>query len=233
MKTPICEGGALLFILFAAVLILWGVMNRKRLQNDDHQQDVPEEVILPQDADTESTGVSRRRTVILMGGTVVTTTFCALTSVLRAYNYFCFPNARRYCITIMYNQYLRACFNANDVILAFSGMNSRIPRGLAYSCMMTHRDLETLAQEKTNRPLDLDQLRRDWAELEEDDESVFYPIVLYDKLGHEYQSFTMFRRSDVVDQNYEQQMIWDDRLDGIEFWPVEVQHIDGDHSPLS
>jgi hypothetical protein len=93
--------------------------------------------------------------------------------------------------------------------------------------MMTHRDLETLAQEKTNKPLDLDQLRQDWAELEEDDESVFYPIALYDKSGREYQSFTMFRRSDVVDQNYEQKMIWDDRPDGIEFWPMEVQHMDG------
>jgi hypothetical protein len=37
------------------------------------------------------------------------------------------------------------------------------------------------------------QLRQDWADLEEDDECIFYLVALFDKDGKEFQSFTMYR----------------------------------------
>jgi hypothetical protein len=40
------------------------------------------------------------------------------------------------------------------------------------------------------------QISSDWAELEEDDEYVFYPVELHDVQGSEYQSFTMYKRVD-------------------------------------
>jgi hypothetical protein len=113
-----------LFILFAAVLIVWGIIKRKRTWNADQQQDVLEEVTLSQDAAMEVTGMTRRRTDILRGGSVVTIIFCSLTSVWRALVSRILRTARRYCTNTLYTQYLRACPNANNVILDLLRKNS-------------------------------------------------------------------------------------------------------------
>ncbi|KAF8196815.1 hypothetical protein K438DRAFT_2121237, partial [Mycena galopus ATCC 62051] len=46
-----------------------------------------------------------------------------------------------------------------------------------------------------NLTIDQDQLERDWADLEEDDKFIFYPIQLFGKHGDEYQSFTLYQRT--------------------------------------
>ncbi|KAJ7116176.1 hypothetical protein C8R46DRAFT_1051393 [Mycena filopes] len=38
-------------------------------------------------------------------------------------------------------------------------------------------------------------LQQDWAELEEDDEYIFYPLQLHDEFGGEHQAFTMYHRT--------------------------------------
>ncbi|KAF7328542.1 RT-RNaseH-2 domain-containing protein [Mycena venus] len=70
------------------------------------------------------------------------------------------------------------------------------------------------------------QLQRDWAELEEDDEFIFYPVELHDAAGTEYQSFTMYQRAGAKR--------WEGEIDEMEledeeptFWPVETTYNDG------
>jgi hypothetical protein len=50
---------------------------------------------------------------------------------------------------------------------------------------------------RIKEPMDMEQLCRDWAELEEDDECVFYPVALFDETGREYQSFSLYKRDTV------------------------------------
>jgi hypothetical protein len=73
---------------------------------------------------------------------------------------------------------------------------------------------------------DKEQLQRDWDDLEEDDEYVFYPVALYDSHGQEYQSFTMYQR---VEDDERARTCRDGPEDEVEpiFWPVETSYTSG------
>jgi hypothetical protein len=74
--------------------------------------------------------------------------------------------------------------------------------------------------------MDLEQLCRDWVELEEDDECVFHPVALFDEMGREYQSFSLYQRDTVSRAPHPSQWEWKDEH-GVEFWPVDVAYQTG------
>ncbi|KAF8207311.1 hypothetical protein K438DRAFT_1962916 [Mycena galopus ATCC 62051] len=97
------------------------------------------------------------------------------------------------CTTAMYNQSpVDAIHDAMTEILANSAHVTTKTDSEPF-CGLYTLDKEEL--DSVDFTIDQDQLERDWAELEEDDKFIFYPVQLFGKHGDKYQSFTLYQRT--------------------------------------
>jgi hypothetical protein len=148
----------------------------------------------------------------------------------------CFSEiARRLTCTIpLFNQYLIVAYTyAMNSILAPPTRINVSPDENSEKCYSYILDKNKTEREDTLlcKP-DLShtqkQLERDWADLEEDDEYIFYPIALYDQDNTEYQSFTMYQRvvGERTDRADPASNIPEIDIDTV-FWPVETNYTSG------